>query len=344
MAGAHPLRWLLSPLWAAALATGAKSFVDNPLIGSKRLNAAGLHAARVRLAHRMAWRRRARLAGLATAEQRAAFARDGYILVRDFLPADAFARLRDGIATRPLPAREMQQGDAITRRIAVDPAAMAALPELKALVADPRWRGLNRYVGSYDSEVRVYIQTILAGHYDAPADPQLHLHADTFHPTVKSWLFLTDVAEDEGPLTYVAGSHRITPERLAWEEARSQTVLEKGDRLSQRGSLRIEPEQLAALGLPPATRFAVPANTLIVADTSGFHARGASARPSTRIEIWGYGRRNPFLPWTGLDLLSAPMWAHRRGAWYGRALDRLQGWGLAGQPWRDVGEKLAGER
>ncbi|WP_420542873.1 phytanoyl-CoA dioxygenase family protein [Sphingomonas naphthae] len=340
----HPLRWLLSPLWAAALATGAKSFVDNPLIGSKRLNAAGLHAARVRLAHRMAWWRRAKLAKLIAPEQAEAFARDGFVVVPDFLSAPRFARLRDGIAAQRLPAREMQQGDAITRRIAVDPPVMDVLPELRALLRDPRWRGLNRYVGSYDSEPRVYIQTILAGHYDAPPDPQLHLHADTFHPTVKAWLFLTDVAEDEGPLTYVAGSHRITPERLAWEAERSRTVLETGDRLSQRGSLRIEPEELPALGLPPATRFAVSANTLVVADTSGFHARGASVRPSTRVEIWAYGRRNPFLPWTGLDLLSAPLVAHRRGAWYGRALDRLQRWGLAGQPWRDVGKKFAAER
>ena len=40
--------WRL-PWWAAQLATGAKSFADNPLIGSPRLNALGMHAGRVRL-------------------------------------------------------------------------------------------------------------------------------------------------------------------------------------------------------------------------------------------------------------------------------------------------------
>ena len=58
--------------------------------------------------------------------------------------------------------------------------------------------------------------------------------------------------------------------------------------------------------------FAVPANTLVVADTVGFHARGLSARPSVRVEIWTYGRRNPFLPWTGLDPGSIPGIAERR--------------------------------
>ena len=47
-----------APLWVAQLATGAKSFVDNPILGSERLNRAGLHTLRVRLAHGMAGLRR----------------------------------------------------------------------------------------------------------------------------------------------------------------------------------------------------------------------------------------------------------------------------------------------
>ena len=53
-----PLSWLLAPVHVAALATGAKSFRDNPIIGSPALNRAGLHVARMRLAERMAERRR----------------------------------------------------------------------------------------------------------------------------------------------------------------------------------------------------------------------------------------------------------------------------------------------
>ncbi|MET0361795.1 MAG: phytanoyl-CoA dioxygenase, partial [Sphingobium sp.] len=49
------LRW---PFWAAQLVTGAKSFADNRLIGSRRLNALGLHRLRVRGAYAMTrWRR-----------------------------------------------------------------------------------------------------------------------------------------------------------------------------------------------------------------------------------------------------------------------------------------------
>ena len=70
---------------------------------------------------------------------------------------------------------------------------------------------------------------------------------------------------------------------------------------SRQGSFRIEREELAALGLPEPRVFAVPANTLVVADTFGFHARGPSIGQSLRVEIWAYGRRSPFVPWAGLD-------------------------------------------
>jgi len=338
----NPARYLLAPVWLAQLASGAKSFRDNPLIGSPRLNARGLHVRRLRAADAMArWRRR-RLAHLVDPADRAVFARDGFVQIRDFLPADIFARLRDGVLGYRGAAREMVQGDTVTRRLAVDPDLLAAVPEIGTLLTDPRWRGLNRYVGTYDQEPLTYIQSILSKVHDAPPDPQTHLHADTFHATAKAWLFLTDVAEDEGAFCYVPGSHRLTPERLAWEQAMSVAAAGGADPFSARGSPRIAREALPALGLPEPKLFAVPANTLVVADTHGFHARGPSARPSVRVEIWAYGRRNPFLPWLGLDPLSLPGVAERRIPAIWRARDRLAGW--MGQPWSDVGPKTPAER
>jgi hypothetical protein len=333
-------RYLLAPYWAAELATGSKAFSDNPLIGSERLNRLGLHAARVKLADALAASRRRRLADLVTPEERADFDRDGFVLKRDFLSTAGFAALRDQIFGHAAPARETIQGDTITRRIALDPSYLKAVPAARDLLADRRFRGLIRYVGSHDAEPLVYVQTILPHRFEAPADPQTALHADTFHATAKAWLFLTDVAEEDGPFTYVPGSHRNDAARIAWERERSlratRQETEGGlDRLSSRGSLRIEPHELASLGLPPPKRFAVPANTLIVADTHGFHARGQAAHAATRVEIWAYQRRNPFLPWTGLDPLGLPGVAERRIPFYWRASDWLKPW--LGQNWRDVG-------
>lgn len=336
-----PLQYLLTPWWALQLATGAKAFSDNPLIGSRRLNAWGLHAARVKLAHALGDMRRRRLRYLVSAEDAAAYDRDGFVRVRGFLTPEAFAAVRDQVLGFAGPAREHQQGDTITRRYALDPAALAALPAVRDLLRHPRWRGLIRYAGSTAIEPLHYIQAILTHRYDAPPDPQTSLHADTFHPTAKAWLFLTDVGEDEGPLTYVAGSHRLTPARLAWERDRSLRAKDGLDRLSARGSFRIDEAELAGLGLPAPTRFAVPANTLVVANTNGFHARGLSAGPSTRIEIWADSRRNPFLPWTGLDPMSLPGIAERRVSWWWGLHDRLARW--MPQHWRDVGRKRPGD-
>lgn len=330
---------LALPFRVLQLASGAKSFKDNPLIGSRRLNALGLHAARASLAHRLAWQRRQRLAHRIEPDQRAAFDSQGFIAIENFLEPQAFAALREKIFATQAPAREMLQGDTITRRIAIDPAFLKAVPELQALLASPRWRGLTRYVSSFDIEPLHYIQTILPRRADAPPDPQTAFHADTFHPTMKAWYFLNDVADDEGPLCYVPGSHRLTPERLAWEKAMSLRGKASMDRLSARGSFRISEDELAQLGLGPARRFAVPANTLVVVDTNGFHARAQSHKQTKRIEIWAYSRRNPFIPWAGLDPLSLPGIAERRVAAVWRLRDRFRK--TMGQPWKEVGMKSA---
>ena len=72
--------------------------------------------------------------------------------------------------------------------------------------------------------------------------------------------------------------------------------------IANRGEIALRIMRTARrLGFGEPKAFAVPQNTLVVADTVGFHARGLSARPSVRVEIWAYGRRNPFLPWLGFD-------------------------------------------
>jgi hypothetical protein len=144
------------------------------------------------------------------------------------------------------------------------------------------------------------VQSILRHARAGPQDPQTLLHADTFHPTVKAWLFLTDVAADCGPFTYVPGSHRLNAARLAWERRMSLAARHSANAENREGSFRIDPAELATLGLPQPRAFAVSANTLVVADTFGFHARGPSAGPSLRVEIWAYGRRSPFLPWAAM--------------------------------------------
>jgi hypothetical protein len=335
--GSDPLSWFLAPLHVAALATGAKSFRDNPVIGSPTLNRAGLHVARVRLAHRMAeWRRR-QLVSLISEEDRAAFDRDGFIVKRNFLPASDYMALKEQVLSYRGAARHQLQGDAMTRRIAVDRSALSHLPAVRKLVESEEWLGLVRYVGSSMLEPLVYIQTIFSQVRNASPDPQTRLHADAFHSSVKAWLFLADVTEKDGPFIYVPGSHRPTLRRLAWERKASESAAQSADFQTARGSLRISPGAVSRLGLGEPKVFAVPQNTLVVADMVGFHARGLSAGPSVRVEIWAYGRRNPFLPWLGFDVAAMPLIKGRAVPLYWSAMDLCERLHLAGNPWRGGG-------
>ena len=259
------------------------------------------------------------------------------MIKHDYLPAPSFRALRAEVVALAAPAREMIQGDAITRRIALDARTLARLPAARAFAEDPYWLALIRYAGSSALTPLTYVQTIFSRVRPGAIDPQTLLHADTFHSTVKAWFFLTDVAADAGPFVYVPGSHRITPERLDWESRMSLTAPQSDNNETQEGSFRISPSELGALGLPEPRRFAVPANTLIVADTMGFHARGSSEHPSVRIEIWAYGRRNPFLPWLGWDPVAMPLIHGRAVPFSWAASDLGERLHLGKNPWRSAG-------
>jgi hypothetical protein len=316
------LRWLLLPFWTLQVFSGEKSFWPNPLLGDPTLNRRGFAVWRGRLAHRLTARRRRRLEKLVPADDRLAFERDGYVVKRDLLPPERFAELVAEIGRLNATAGEFKEGDAITRRIPLTPALLDRLPACRRLLEHPAFRGLTRYVGGFDADPLVFIQTIFTQVDDGPTDPQTSMHIDTFHPTMKAWLFLEDVAEEDGPFTYVPGSHHRTPRREAWERRLSIRASDPKTRKTG-GAFRISKPEMAKLRCAKPRRFAAPANTLIVADTYGFHARRRSAGPSMRLEIWAYSRGNPFTPWTRFDLSPARLW-RGQGAAIGFGLMELR--------------------
>jgi hypothetical protein len=270
---------LLGPWWAAALLSGDKSFVDNPLIGSPRLNAWGLHRWRVQTAHALAAKRRQRLQHWLDGVDAGTFWRNGFVVKRDLLPEDQFRELHRQVVNHRAPSREMLQGDTMTRHIAVNAALRQAVPALSYLLDGRAWNGLTRYVAGYDVPPMTYVQTVITHAREGTRDPQTLLHADTFHPTMKAWYFLTDIGEDDSPFCYVPGSHQLTPARLEWEYERSLKGAQ-ADIYSARGSGRVDKFALTAMGLGHPVRLEVPANTLIVADTFGFHKRARARRPA----------------------------------------------------------------
>jgi hypothetical protein len=129
----------------------------------------------------------------------------------------------------------------------------------------------------------------------------------------------------------------VTERRLAWEYEQSLAARYSADGMHGEGSFRVDEPALAALDLPLPKRFAVPANTLIIADTSGFHARTPSKHATCRVEIYATLRRSPFAPWTGGHALAMAPISGRHTALHAAFADALERIGAGRTPWRPVG-------
>ena len=329
------------PLATLAVFTGAKSFRDNPVLGNRWLNERGLHVMRLRLADWLATRRRRCISQRIPASHRSQFEQNGFVCIENFLPEEAFKALRKEVLHQPWTRYEMTQGTTTTRRVFLDGARLQPnKPALHALLHRRDLKDLIRYVAGTLAEPVFSLQAIFSGAIGKQADPQAHVHSDTFHATAKAWLFLEDVHEDAGPLAYVPGSHRLSSKRLAWEKQQSLTAADSPIKYHARGSFRASKRDLKDMDLPRPHRFAVPGNTLVVADTHGYHCRTATKTPTTRVEIYASLRRNPFLPLTGLDLLSWPWFRERSGSLYLKAMEIGRRYGSIRMPWKHAGQGL----
>ena len=334
----HPsAQWWQYPSFALGVLGSEKSFRKNPLIGHPHLNELGLHRERVRLAARMAQYRRRLIGPSVTPSERAAFDRDGFAVRENALPADVFKRIRDFLKNEPLPAREMRQGQTMTRMIPIGPHALKTLPELARFSQDASIAGLIRYVGGSGGDPIYFIQTVIAEPALQAEDPQTFLHADTFHSSSKAWLFLDEVGPDDGPFMFVPGSHKLTNERIDWEYRQSLIASTNPHAYQVEGSFRITPDELKDLGDFTPMKVTVPANTMVVADTYAFHSRAASFRRTVRVELHAYHRANPFalLPMSAMSLI--PGLRDRRLDIHLALSDRKAKREGRAPTWRDVG-------
>ena len=296
----------MMPFHVFAIAGSTKSFRRNPILGSPSLNKSGLHTGRIRLAARMAENRRMRMTKLVAAEHREQFGRDGYVTVANALPQSLFESLLAEISKTSFPTHELRQGGARTRFFTLTPDNLKPTPALSETVNGPLFQGLLRFVASRDAEPVVTLHTVLSDTPKSVRDPQSKFHSDTFHPTAKAWLFLQDVVPEDGPFSYVPGSHKMSEGRMEWEYAQSLTARDHRDGHHAGGSFRASAEEIAEMGYASAVTFPVKANTLVVADTHGFHARTPSQRKSKRVAIYGSLRTHPFVPIAGGDIFSLP--------------------------------------
>ncbi|PID49760.1 MAG: phytanoyl-CoA dioxygenase [Proteobacteria bacterium] len=290
------------PLWILQLFTTAKSFRDNPVLGSPILNKLGLHVIRVVVANGVMTARMWLLGFGVDAADRKSYRENGFIHKENFVPEPLFSQIEAEIRAFKGDVRQCHQGDTQNHRTLLDPETLQHLPHTRTLLESPEFQRLLRYTAGHTRMPFFHIENIHNGVTKAKTDPQKNFHTDTFHPSMKFWLFLDNVDEHNGSFTYVPGSHKLTRQRLAWEYRKSQQAQQDSDSYTARGSFRFNAQDFQSLQLAPPKAFKANKNTLVIANTFGVHGRGEADPGSTRLGIWGMSRTNPFLPFPGTGL------------------------------------------
>ncbi len=298
-----------------SIVTSMKVFSDR-WVGSPTLNRHGLHRKRLKVAQAITGLRRFQTVRPHSVAEKQLFDQ-GCVAIENFLPDSEFAALHDEVSVAadaaakatPPPAEpevwgfgasqnhdwgfDRFDGSTLNRFIEPGPAA-------RAFASRPALKRLARVVtGRKHRAGRVKIYQTFNGKEEEIHDIQRDFHRDTFFNALKYWYFLDPVREEDGPLTYVPTSHKLTPQRIAWEEAKAEAAVkarEEGNRPGMTGSFRISEEEIAALGLPSAKSYLVPGNTLIVANVFGFHRRGDAVPGTSRLALYGNHRPQPFVP------------------------------------------------
>lgn len=222
---------------------------------------------------------------------------EGLLVLRNFLPRPEFEALRAevmAVLDDPGVAKsDLHHGDTIVRRVYIE-SCRDRLARADALTSSPT---LLRILGAVEGrevrperELRV-VERVIHGD-PAVHDPENDLHIDTFHSTHKLWFYLDDVRPESGPLAVVPRSHRLDGSLLR----RTYRYFREITRSGNSPSRRIESQELTERGLQEVT-LSVPANTLVIANTGGYHRRTRGVKGAMRTSLHVSVRTQPFLYW-----------------------------------------------
>ena len=147
---------------------------------------------------------------------------------------------------------------------------------------------------------------------DAPPEVSQLWHRDPEDlRLVKAFIYLVDVGERCGPFTYVPRTHPFGAETV------------KSSRLEKKK--RFEDDRMRRVFPPEAWRVCTgPANTMILADTLGYH-RGGKPSVGRRILI-------TFTYTSGTPMTERPIWVNGAPAWMASAMQRYAVTPLLGGP------------
>jgi hypothetical protein len=131
------------------------------------------------------------------------------------------------------------------------------------------------------SKIPFYSVMLMFQHNLQTNENTRYYHVDAFEREFKSFLYLDDVDDGNGPFAYLPGTHRKHLLRL-----KKQVVGNRDD-----NDTSFYPEEIG-MGLESETRITGPAGTLIIANVRGLH-RGTPQQDRSRSVLVNYFLRRP---------------------------------------------------
>ena len=239
-------------------------------------------------------------------DQVKAIRKEGIVVIKDFLTREQFADLKEEclrlLEAEDVPRVVHDHGAAKLEQInLLQITTRQDYPRVFSLLEHPRLRDLvciaeKRKVDFLKAHATLERLTQLQVDEE---DREADLHVDTFFNTHKGWLYLDDVEIENSPFVFVPSSHRLSLDRLR------RTYLESLN--TNTGSRRIRSKELEEHGHSEEI-YSCPVNTLVIANTCGYHRRHKGIPGRQRLALHFSFRANPFFP----PSLNAEKWLSRR--------------------------------
>jgi hypothetical protein len=286
----------------------ARVFTDAKIVESRALNLVGAQPFRALLA-RLLYNLRPGSEDPLISE----LVHTGIIVCENFLPTDEFITLEREAEEHMMESPPTWEGSSGTTQVRhyslarVDPGRRPQLAQWRsheqilALASGAERRTCREGAGGS------LLEKLDFGDCLEP-DGQSDLHVDTFFSTHKFWLYLDDVSAENAAFVYVPGSHLLDRVRLRHEYLESTASNVK--------SRRVSDDEVRGRGLERRV-VACPRNTLVVANTCGYHCRSVGQAGASRRALHHQFRFNPFprevLNRAGVKRYAA-RWAQRSSA------------------------------
>lgn len=200
--------------------------------------------------------------------------RDGYYVFDTRMPAGICDEIE--AAARVTPARVGRDPNGAPRMVAFDPANPVGrvydipetdswqIPAYQRIIADPVFINVSQaYLNAASTlkNVNLWWSSAIAGEIDKDADhaaQMFHFDYDPAPRWLKFFVYVTDVTDENGPHTFVRGSHRLRQEKMR--------------EILSRGYVRISDAEIAGVcGRDNVVELAGPKGTVLAVDTMGFH-------------------------------------------------------------------------